>query len=207
MKYMAFLMVVILMTVAHGQAQTSDSASDKSWSVNASLATILFPGDAFLMPIVIADKNKFHLVSRYNYEDLNTFSLFAGYNFSGGNKLQYRITPMLGFAVGNTDGIAPGMEVEMSLGKFRFYTENEYLFEINDKTNSFFYSWSEFSFAPKDWFWFGISWQRLKPYQSDNALEKGFTAGFAYKNVALQGYYFNPGAESQFGIVSLAVSF
>lgn len=207
MKYMAFLTVVILMTVAHGQAQTSDSASDKSWSVNASLATIIFPGDAFLMPIVIADKNKFHLVSRYNYEDLNTFSLFAGYNFTGGNKLQYRITPMLGFAVGNTDGIAPGMEVDMSLGKFRFYTENEYLFELNDKANSFFYSWSELSFAPKEWFWFGISWQRLRPYQSDRVVEKGFTAGFAINRFAVQGYYFNPGSETQFGIVNLSVSF
>jgi hypothetical protein len=201
-------MVVALMSVSYGKAQTSDSIAEKSWSVNASLGAFLIPDeDVFLMPIVTADRGKLHLVSRYNYEDFNTFSLFAGYNFSGGNKLQYRITPMLGFAVGNTDGIAPGMEVEMSLGKFTFYTENEYLFELNDKANSFFYSWSEFSFAPKDWFWFGISWQRLKPYQSDNALEKGFTAGFAYKNLALQGYYFNPGAESQFGIVSLAVSF
>ncbi|HSR39136.1 MAG TPA: hypothetical protein VLL95_09510 [Phnomibacter sp.] len=207
MKRMACLMVVALMSLSYGKAQTSDSADAKSWSVNASLGIILFPEDVFLMPIVVADKGKLHLVSRYNYEDLNTFSLFGGYNFTGGKKLQYRITPMLGFVVGNTDSIAPGLEVDLSLGKFRFYTEDEYVFEFNDKANSFFYSWSELSFAPKEWFWFGISWQRLRPYQSDRVVEKGFTAGFAFNRFAVQGYYFNPGSETQFGIVNLSVSF
>lgn len=207
MKRIALLIVVTLSVVSYGMAQTNDTASAKSWSVNANLAAIIFPDDAFLMPIVTADKGRLHLVSRYNYEDLNTFSLFAGYNFSGGNKLQYRITPMLGFAAGTTDGIAPGMEVEMSLGKFTFYTENEYLFELNDKENSFFYSWSELSFAPKDWFWFGVSWQRLRPYHTSRTLEEGFTAGVSFNRVSLQGYYFNPGSEAQFGIINLSVSF
>jgi hypothetical protein len=188
-------------------AQNNDSTSTKKWEVEASTLLYIVPDDLYLLPIVKADKGKLHFEGRYNYEDFNTLSVFFGYNISGGKKLQYTITPMLGYAVGNTDGIAPGLEIDMSLGKFSFYTENEYLFELNDKTYSYFYSWSELSFAPKDWFWLGVSWQRLKPYQTDRELEKGFTAGLAYKNVELAGYYFNPGADGQFGVVSLVVNF
>lgn len=196
-----------LLGVAGVSAQSADSARVKAWNFEASLLTYFVPEDVYLLPILKADKGKLHLEGRYNYEDFNTFSVFGGYNFSGGNKLQYTITPMLGFAAGNTDGIAPGLEVDLSLGKFSFYTENEYLFELNDKDYSYFYSWSELSFAPKDWCWLGISWQRLKPYETERTLEKGFTAGFAFNNIALQGYYFNPGADGQFGVVSLSVSF
>ncbi|MCU0395898.1 MAG: hypothetical protein MUF29_08310 [Chitinophagaceae bacterium] len=202
------LLLIALLYGTHSLAQTNDSAKTSKWNVEVSLLAYFVPEDAYLLPIVKANKGKLHLESRYNYEDFNTFSFFTGYNISGGRKLQYTITPMLGFAVGNSDGIAPGLEVDMSLGKFSFYTENEYLFELNDKANSYFYSWSELSFAPKDWCWLGISWQRLRPYQTERTLEKGFTLGFAFRNVELQGYYFNPGAdEGQFGVLGLTVSF
>jgi hypothetical protein len=208
MKRISLMTMLALITAASpGLAQSNDSTQTKAWNFEATSLLYIMPEDVYLLPILKADKGKLHLEGRYNYEDFNTFSMFGGYNFSGGKKLQYTITPMLGFAVGNTDGIAPGLEMDLSLGKFSFYTENEYLFELNAKENSYFYSWSELSFAPKDWFWLGVSWQRLRPYQSDRELEKGFTAGFACKNVELQGYYFNPGADGQFGVVSLAISF
>ena len=50
------------------------------------------------------------------YEDMNTFSAWLGYNFSGGNNFQYTITPMVGGIIGNTNGIAPGLEFD-----FLFY--------------------------------------------------------------------------------------
>jgi hypothetical protein len=47
---------------------------------------------------------------RYNYEDLNTISAWAGYNFTGGKKFEYAITPILGCILGNTRGISAGLE-------------------------------------------------------------------------------------------------
>jgi len=207
MKQVLFLLLVAMAYASTVVAQGNDSSKTKKWNIEASTLLYIVPDDVYLLPIVKANKGKLHFEGRYNYEDFNTLSVFFGYNISGGKKLQYTITPMLGYAVGNTDGVAPGLEIDMSLGKFSFYSENEYLFELSDKNDSYFYSWSELSFAPKDWFWLGVSWQRLKPYQSDRELEKGFTAGFAFKNVELSGYYFNPGADGQFGVVSLAVNF
>jgi hypothetical protein len=189
------------------QAQDNSADSGKTWNFEASTLFYFMPDDAYVLPILKADRKKLHLESRYNYEDFNTFSMFGGYNFSGGKKLQYTFTPMLGFAVGSTDGIAPGLEMDLSLGKFGFYSEMEYLFDLNDKENGYYYNWSEFTFAPTDWMWLGISGQRLRAYETELDLQRGILAGFALKRFEVSGYYFNPFSSDQFGIVSLSFSF
>ena len=196
-----------LLAAYNTKGQNGDSLSNKAWQIEINPLIYFVPEDVYLLPIVKADKGRLHLESRYNYEDFNTFSLFGGYHFSGGKKLSYTITPMLGFAIGQVDGIAPGLELELNLGRFSYYTEAEYLFELNDKDNSFFYNWSELSFAPADWVWFGTSWQRLKAYKSDKEIDPGVMLGFGRKNWELTGYYFNPFGEYDFGVISLSVTF
>src|SRR5438034_7336511 len=49
-----------------------------------------------------ADRGWLHLETRYNYENLETGSVWVGYNFSGGEKLQWEFTPILGGVFGNT---------------------------------------------------------------------------------------------------------
>lgn len=191
---------------AYAAGQDTDSAGRK-WDFNANALFYLVPDDFFVLPIVQADKGRLHLESRYNYEDRNTFSLFGGYHFSGGNKLSYTITPMLGAVMGQSDGIAPGLEADLSYGKFGFYSEMEYLFEFNDKSNNYYYNWSELTYAPLDWLWFGISGQRTRVYNTELGVERGFTLGAAWKSWELSGYLFNPFTDYSFGIVSLAVSF
>jgi hypothetical protein len=83
----------------------------------------------------------------------------------------------------------------------------EYLFELNDKANSYYYNWSELTFAPTDWFWFGISGQRTRIYQTDLELQRGLVAGFAVGRFLLSGYYFNPFSSEQFGILSVDYEF
>jgi hypothetical protein len=201
------MFISLIVFTGNSLAQTGDSLKTKAWNFEATAMMYIVPEDVYLLPIIKADRNKLHLESRYNYEDFNTFSLFGGYNFSGGKKLQYTITPMLGFAAGNTDGIAPGLELDFTLGKFELYSEMEYLFELNDKSYSYYYNWSEITFAPADWIWFGISGQRLRPYETDLGVERGATLGFSFKNISLSGYYFNPFTEDDYGIISLAVNF
>jgi len=58
---------------------------------------LLAPDDSnFLLVIATADRGALHLEARYNYEALDTGSLFAGWTFAGGDKLTYELTPMLG---------------------------------------------------------------------------------------------------------------
>jgi hypothetical protein len=67
-----------------------------------------------------ADRGWLHLETRYNYENLETGSAWVGYNFSGGEKLKWEFTPMLGGVFGNTTGVAPGYEFRLPIGSSTF---------------------------------------------------------------------------------------
>lgn len=206
MKKPFYITIVFTLFLFPAWAQQTDSAVSK-WEVEAALLYYIIPYEQFLLPIIKADKGKLHLEARYNYEDKNTVSFFAGYNFSGGRKLSYTVTPMLGLVTGRSDGIAPGLEATLALGKFELYSEMEYLFEFNSKANSYYYNWTELNFYPADWLWFGITGQRTRVYQSALEVQRGMLAGFGWKQLSVTGYLFNPWMESTFGIVSVAWQF
>ncbi len=48
---------------------------------------------------------------------------------------------------------------------------------------SFFYSWSELSVSPVDWFRFGLVGQRTRAYQTDVDIQRGLLVGFSYKKM------------------------
>jgi hypothetical protein len=114
---------------------------------------------------------------------------------------------MVGLVTGLSDGIAPGLEATLALGKFELYSEMEYLIEFNNKANSYYYNWTELNFYPVDWLWFGITGQKTRVYQSSLEIQRGLLAGFGWKQLSVTGYLFNPWMESTFGIVSVAWQF
>jgi hypothetical protein len=92
-----------------------EEAEQPGWSFSASAYTFFVPDDDdYVMPTFIADHQWLHLEARYNYEDLQTVSLWGGYNFSRGDRVIFDATPMLGVVSGNTDGIAPGYIVGLT---------------------------------------------------------------------------------------------
>jgi hypothetical protein len=206
MKKRSYITIIFSLFLLSAWAQQKDSAVSK-WEVEAAALWYIIPYEQFVLPIVKADKGWLHLEARYNYEDKNTVSFFGGYNFNGGRKLSYTITPMLGLVTGRSDGIAPGLEATLALGKFELYSEMEYLFEFNDKSNSYYYNWTELNFYPVDWLWFGVTGQRTRVYQSSLEIQRGLLAGFGWKQFSVAGYLFNPWMESTFGIVSVSWQF
>ncbi len=70
----------------------------------------------YLSVIATADRESLHLEARYNYEALDTGSVFAGWNFSGGDGLKCELTPILGAVFGAKQGIAPGFEASVAYG-------------------------------------------------------------------------------------------
>ena len=137
-------------------ARTLDADATK-WSFSAAVSLYIVPDDReYIQPTLTADRDWLHLEARYNYEARDTASLWVGCNFSGGKSLQWELTPMIGGVFGEVNGIAPGIKLTLTYWKLQFYTENEFVFDKNDSSNNFFYSWSELSLAPVDWFRFGI---------------------------------------------------
>ena len=187
-------------------AQEEDSLTCPEW--NFSVETDLYFTDPFIfLPIFIADKGNLHLEARYNYEDLKTFSGWVGYNFYGGEEFEYFITPMIGAAVGRTDGIAPGLEFTLSYAGFELYSESEYLFDFESKENNFFYNWTDFTYSPLDWLWFGISGQRTKLYESEVEIDRGLILGAAYRNFEITGYFYNAFTDDAFFMLALTTNF
>ena len=94
---------------ANTMATPAEEAHEKAWSFSAAAATYIVPNDQeYVQPTFTADHDWLHLEARYNYENLETGSVWVGYNLSGGEKLEWELTPMLGGVFGNTTGIAPG---------------------------------------------------------------------------------------------------
>ena len=186
----------------------SDSLPGKKWEFSATANLYFLNDDFFVLPIITADKGKLHLEARYNYEDRKTTSIWGGMNFHFGDALSVDATPMAGVVFGNSNGLAPGLELTMTYKRFEWYSEGEYFLSTEDINENYGYLWTDLTYSPTDWFSFGISGQRTRLYQTSLDIQRGLLATFAYKNAELSGYWYNIGqGSSTFGIVSLAYHF
>lgn len=207
MKNILFIATLVILSGTNLFAQETESTPEKKWNFGADMNMYFFPDEFIGLPVFRADKNKLHLEARYNYEDLETFSGWVGYNFTGGKKIEYAITPMVGGVVGLSNGIAPGLEFTFTYKSFEWYAESEYLFETESNENNFYYMWSDITYSPKDWLWVGISGQRTRLYQTDLDIQRGLLVGGSYKSFELTGYLYNLGFDDPFVLITLSVSF
>ena len=208
MKNIIFVSVGILsaLFLSETLAQEQDTLEASDWEYG--VETDLYFTDPFVfLPIFIADKGNLHLEARYNYEDLKTVSAWIGYNFIGGNEFEYFITPMIGAAVGRTDGIAPGLEFTLGYAEFELYSESEYLFDFASSEYNFFYNWTDFTYSPLDWLWFGISGQITQVYETELETDRGILLGIAYKNFEFTGYYYNAFTDDAFFMIAIGTEF
>lgn len=207
MKNILFIATLVILSGTNLFAQETESTPEKKWNFGADMNMYFFPDEFIGLPVFRADKNKLHLEARYNYEDLESFSGWVGYNISGGKKIEYTITPMLGGVVGLSNGIAPGLEFTFTYKSFEWYAESEYLFEFESNENNFYYMWSDITYSPKDWLWVGISGQRTRLYQTDLDIQRGLLVGGSYKSFELTGYLYNLGFDDPFVLITLSASF
>lgn len=201
----AFIIFLVLISSASAFSQDKDSAD--RWNVESDVNFYFLPQEFILLPVIRADKNKLHLEARYNYEDLHTFSGWIGYNFSGGKKIEYAITTMAGVVTGNSNGLAPGVELSFTRKKWELTSETEYLFEMDSKTNNFLYTWTDLSYSVNDWLWIGISAQRTRLYQTKLDIQRGLLVGAGWKTWEATAYLYNIGFDNPFAILTLTKKF
>jgi len=188
--------------------QTKTDTVSSSWSFAAATYYYILPGEKNTTTLLgYADHKSLHLETRYNYEDRKTASVFAGYMFEAGNKLKLNITPMMGFVFGNTNGIAPGLEASLAWKKLDFYSETEYVFDLDGKENNFLYTWTELAISPFRNFRTGISGNRTRLYQSGLEVQKGIFAEYSFWKLTAGVHYFNPFSSDEFVIATLGIEF
>jgi hypothetical protein len=183
--------------VVCASAGVSAQTAERDWSCSALAYGYIVPDERnYIQPTFTADRGALHLEARYSYEDRKTGSTWIGYNVSMGETLSFELTPMLGGIFGRTIGIAPGYKASLSYRKIEFSTEGEYLFDLDDSSASFFYTWSELSFAPVDAFRVGLVIQRTKVYQTDFDIQRGFLVGASFKRLDFTTYVLNPDGQA-----------
>jgi len=191
-------------------AQDTSDAADQAlaWTTSASLMAYWLPDDdQFTSPSVFFDRGKLHLEARYNYESIDTASVWLGYNTRFGDTVSVDFTPMLGLVTGEIDGIAPGYHLTVDWRALEFYSEGEYVFDQDNSSNSYFYSWSEMNWWPTDWLRFGLAAQRTRVYKTDRDIQRGLAVGVSLRGISVGAYVFNPDDDDPTYIASLAVDF
>jgi hypothetical protein len=214
MRYLLNIALAVLLaspslaqTPSSSPTESRDSAPEE-WSFSFNLAGYIVPHDrSYASPTFSAEKQHFHFGARYNYEYKETGSLWAGYNFEVGQKVVLQATPMIGGVFGNTTGIAPGYLASLGWKKLELSTEGEFVFDTKDSTGSFFYSWMELSYSPREWCRAGLVAQRTKAYHTSLDVQRGVLIGFSHKKVDFTTYIFNAGWTDPTVVLSLGFTF
>lgn len=168
-------------------------ATEEGWTLTPSLLTILYTDTIALWnPAFNADHGHLHLEARYQWEDWRTASVWAGRWFSFGDAFHVDVAPMVGGVFGNTNGLAPGLLVEAEWKRLSFYTSSEHLFDLEDETNSFTYTWMELA-VDLDHLLVGIVAQRTRTFDTELDLQRGLLLLREQGALTFGTYLFNIG--------------
>jgi hypothetical protein len=161
----------------------------------------------YVQPTLEADRGALHLEGRFNYEDIDTGSAWVGVNFSAGERIALELTPMAGLVFGNTVGVAPGYKLSLTWRALELFSETEFVFDADDSSDNFLYTWSELALYPADWCRFGLVVQRTKAYQTEFDIQRGFFGGFSYRRADVTAYLLNPDASRPTVVLAVATRF
>ena len=183
-------------------------ASKPSWEFGiTAYPTVVRGGDNYTSAIAVADRGPLHLEARYNYESVGARSAFVGWTFSGGETVTWELTPLLGGAWGSIRAFVPAIEASVGWREFDFYLEGEYVSDNKEKTDSYWYAWSELGYRPAEWLRIGVAAQRTRAYGGEREIQRGPFAQFTWRSITIGGFWFNPGSSEQVFVGSIGATF
>lgn len=149
----------------------------------------------------------YHAECRYNYEDAGTFSFFAGKSFNlNRNKISGTLTPMLGYSIGNFQGLSMALNTEISLARFYFSSQMQYSFPFDGRQQGFYFNWSEAGVDFSDRFFAGFAFQyTLQSAGGD--FEPGIVLGLNAGDFSFPVYLLRPFDKRQFLMAGLNYEF
>lgn len=183
------------------------NAPKPEWSASVFLG---LTKDADFHPIGVLSMSldHFYVEGRYNYEDFQTGSVFLGWYFDiGSEKVNLELTPILGGVFGNSNGLAPGLELNFGLGRLNLYSESEYFIDLQ-ADDDYLYTWSELTFRIWSWLQPGYVAQKTKVFDTGAFLENGIMINSEAGNFTFSLYGFNPFSdENRYFQMGISVDF
>lgn len=146
------------------------------------------------MPVVhFQNAKNWYAEARFNYEEVNTYSLNVGRTFERENKLgSYTLTPIVGVVSGELKGGTLGF---LTTGEFRewfFSSQSQCTLSSQTRDASFLFCWAELGYMPVRWFYFGSSLQLTRfTHHGDTVADPGAFIGFESGNWTFPIYGFN----------------
>lgn len=147
--------------------------------------------------------HKWYAEARYNYEDVQTVSLYAGRTFAATNNFSWSLTPMIGGMAGKLNGGSVGLHAGCSYGKFNFSSESQYSVAASTRYDNFFYNWSELWYQPADWMYTGFALQHTRLYAASSLIDPGIMLGFSYHKWSFPLYSFNMFSERRYFVLGI----
>jgi len=193
-----------------GEPAGAPVAAEEPWVTSLSTFYSDPPGSEDRLTLVAyADRGPLHLEFRYNYEDLETGSLWGGWNLEyTADEVEIGVTPMLGVVAGETDGIAPGFELDVGWRKLAWYAEAEYLFDSNESDDSYFYCWSTLTYALTESLSAGVVTERSRIVDTDHSVQRGLAVEFASERISVALYAYNLfESDDSYAVLALGVGF
>lgn len=151
-------------------------------------------------------KNGVYAELRYNYEDVQTISLYGGKTFAGGKGLEFSLTPMLGYSVGKFTGLSLATNTELEWRKVYLSSQTQYSVATKKGISDFFFSWSEIGYNISNTLFGGLAIQ----YTLQDGLHQadpGFVAGINFRNISIPLYVFSPFKSGQYFVLGLNYEF
>ncbi|MEP6748211.1 MAG: hypothetical protein ABJB86_10835 [Bacteroidota bacterium] len=148
-------------------------------------------------------KKKWYAEARYNYEDVNTVSLYAGHTFSAEKEFSWSFTPMIGGMAGKLKGGSFGLNADLNFKGFYFSSQAQYSVSAQTRFDNFFYNWSEFYYAPTPWLYTGIAVQHTRLYATNSLVDPGMLIGFSFNQWSFPLYSFNPFANGRYFVAGV----
>jgi hypothetical protein len=137
---------------------------------------------------------------RYNYEALNSFALYAGKEFSFGNKVTASFTPLAGIVAGEFRGGSAALNMLVEYKALFFSSQAQYTFSTDRASDSYIFDWCELGYNVFDWAYLGVSAQyTANRDMSASIVEPGVVLGMQVKSWTFPLYAFiPPGGQSYF---------
>lgn len=160
--------------------------------------------EAVMTPIAhYTSDNNWYGEARYNFDELNTLSIYAGKRFTRNGQLSWEATPMIGGLMGQMKGGSLGMNVGMDFRKLFFTSQSQYSFSIDNAGDKYFYTWSELGYSATNWLYAGLALQQTNVYREDGKMEPGCMIGLSMKNWTIPLYAFNTSDRERYFVLGV----
>ena len=130
-----------------------------AWEFNASVYGYFPPEDTdYGQPTVMADRGSAPPGDPLQLRGhRHRFRVGRAGTSASATKLRLDATLMAGGVFGKTEGRRPGLRADGLLGPFELYSEGEYVFDVEDSDDDFFYNWAQLGYSPLDWLTIGFA--------------------------------------------------